>query len=385
MTPARRPAIIGLAFGDPYGTETFSGLSRRLFGAVCDTGCLVATVNTRILRPWDLLTGLINFKSLCTRRGPRLRRRWLWKPSTVRSLSSRVYRRTQKIAGATAILQVGTHIYPIRPGLPHFCITDATLTQAAAARRFYIDHLKQLELADAILVQKRIFDSCRAVFVLSEWARKSVVQDFSQDPEKVVVVGAGVNMDRIPVVPGKYSARNILFVGYEWENKGGPLLLEAFNMVRRVVPDATMAIVGCKPSIRHPGVAILGKLRKDVPAERARLESAFQKATCFCLLSEFDAFPNVLLEAQYASTPVVALDRGSRREALVPEKTGILVREACPRAVADALIRVLAFPQVAAAMGACGSEFVAKRFTWSTVAARLVHHIEASCRESHEK
>jgi glycosyltransferase involved in cell wall biosynthesis len=119
----------------------------------------------------------------------------------------------------------------------------------------------------------------------------------------------------------------------------------------------------------------VGPLRKTIPHEYARFKKAYERANCFCLLSELDAYGIVLLEAQLSGTPVIALDRGSRAEVVKHGRTGLLVGSATPRAVAQALIAILADPIAARQMGAAGHEFVARNFTWSAVADRILRHI----------
>jgi glycosyltransferase involved in cell wall biosynthesis len=123
---------------------------------------------------------------------------------------------------------------------------------------------------------------------------------------------------------------------------------------------------------------VTGPLRKDNRDENERFRGAYRDASCFCLLSEFDAFPNVVLEAQYAGIPVVALDRQSRREAVVPDQTGILVAEARADHVAEAIIRILADPAQARAMGQRAQGFIRSRFTWPAVAGKILEHIRAA-------
>jgi glycosyltransferase involved in cell wall biosynthesis len=179
----------------------------------------------------------------------------------------------------------------------------------------------------------------------------------------------------LPAAEDKYYSQNILFVGVVWETKGGPLLLEALRIVRKSLPNATVTVIGTNPTVNQPGVTVLGPLRRSEPAEYERLKNAYQRAGCLCLLSEFDAFPNVLLEAQYNGTPVVALDRQSRREAMIPGQTGVLAEHATPAAVAAAIIDVLQSPDRARQMGEQGRAFVASRFTWPIVSERIIEEI----------
>jgi glycosyltransferase involved in cell wall biosynthesis len=354
------------------GLRTFSGLSYHLFKALREKKAIVGTQTTRRLRLSDILDGAFVVSRGERAVRPRLSRRWLWRPSTIEKLSARFANAIDRYPDATAVLQVGTHVVVSRPRLRHYCITDLTVPQAAEAGRFGIGDLAAAELSDAIAAQRRIFDSCTGVFVPTEWARQSVVHDLDQDPGKVIVVGEGASIDPIPPGPEKHASRNILFVGYEWENKGGPLLLEAFERVRRHLPDATLTVIGCRPTIGHPGVNILGPLRKNVPREYSRFKDAYANAACLCLLSELDAYGLVLLEAQLCSTPVVALDRGSRHEVLQHGRTGLLVTDAVPTAVADALLTILCNPDASRRMGEAGRCFVEADYTWAAVATRIL-------------
>jgi len=367
--------VLGAAFGNPMGLRTFSGLACRLFSAIRDRGCLAGTLSTRQLRLRDALSGCYAISKGQRIYRPRLSRRWLWRPTTVATLSARFDRLLSRYPQTTAVLQVGTHVFTDKGRAPHFCITDLTVPQAAEARRFGFDRLSARELRGAIAAQQRIFDSCECIFVPTEWARQSIVSDLTQPLEKVHVVGEGASMDPVPFTDAKYVSKNILFVGYEWENKGGPLLFEAFKRAQARVPQATLTIIGCRPAIRHPGVEVLGPLRKNVPVEYARFKAAFERANCFCLLSELDAYGIVLLEAQLSGTPVIALDRGSRKEVVKSGRSGLLVRNAVPEEVAAALLAILLDPPLARAMGAAGHDFVSRRFTWSAVADRILQHI----------
>ncbi len=370
--------VVGAAFGNPLGMRTFSGLSFHLLQAIRDHGCLVGTLSTRCLRLRDLARGCLVVSRGHRAWRPRLSRQWLWRTSTVEELSRRFGNRLRQFPDANAVLQVGTHVYVENSHLRHFCMTDLTVTQAADAGRFGFEGLAADDVRGAIVAQKRIFDSCSGIFVPTEWTRESIVREFDQPPDRVLVVGEGASIEEVPFTQEKYFSRNILFVGYEWENKGGPLLYEAFQLVRASLPDATLTVVGCTPSIRDPGIRIVGRLRKDVPAQYSLLKRLYQNATCFCLLSEVDAYGIVLLEAQLCGTPVVALDRGSRRELVRSGETGLLVRDATPRAVADALLTILCSPETAEHMGALGHKFVSERFTWSAVADRILSYIAKS-------
>ena len=51
-----------------------------------------------------------------------------------------------------------------------------------------------------------------------------------------------------------------MFVGYDWERKGGPVLMEAFDRVVRAIPDAELWVVGCAPDVKNSRCTVFGKL-----------------------------------------------------------------------------------------------------------------------------
>jgi glycosyltransferase involved in cell wall biosynthesis len=162
----------------------------------------------------------------------------------------------------------------------------------------------------------------------------------------------------------------VLFVGIDWERKGGPLLLDAFRRVRAARPSARLVIVGCTPEVTDEGVEVVGYLDKDDAADRTRLLDLYAGATCFALLSDLDPFPNVILEAAYLGVPAVSTNEGSRPELIVDGETGLLVDRDVDE-IAAAIVDLLADAGRADAMGRAAQRRVEERFTWPAVS----HHI----------
>jgi glycosyltransferase involved in cell wall biosynthesis len=378
VLPARLDLrLLAVATHDPFDVRTFSGLSARLFGELRRHDVDLVGLRSRDLRWHDALTGAVDPLALLGRRrdprGSRLvRAEWYWSRKASLRLSRRFDGRIRSLGFEGPMLQVGTHVRTSAPGVRAFCITDCTVLQAVAAGEFSVSRAGDRVVDEAVEWQGEVFASCEKVFTLSEWARASVVDDYGIAPERVVAVGAGANLDReLPRRPDP-ARPSILFVGFDWEQKGGPLLVDALRLVRRTVPEARLVVVGCRPPVDDPGVEIVGPLRRSDPAEHDRLLDLYATSTCFALCSRFDAFPNVVLEAGFCGLPVVATPEGSRPEAVLDGRTGVLATDRSPEAVATALLTVLTDGQRAAEMGARAREHVKDRFTWPVVAGRLL-------------
>jgi glycosyltransferase involved in cell wall biosynthesis len=318
------------------------------------------------------------------RYAPRVNPRWFWSRKTFELLSRRFDERLATLADRDVVLQIGTQIVCRRPGVRSFCVTDATIVQAVRANEFSISAAGGRVVSEAVEWQREIFESCDRVFVLSEWAAASVRDDYGIPADRVVVLGAGANVDRrIPRNPDR-ERPYVLFVGMDWEQKGGPLLLDAFRIVRERIPTARLIVVGCSPPVDDDGVEVVGRLSRSDPSEEARLFQLYAGAACFSILPTFDAFPNVLLEAGYFGVPIVSTDEGSRSEVVIDGVTGYLAKGRDASQVADLIARVLEDPTAASGLGAAAQRRVDERFVWPVVARRLIDDAGLSPRITEE-
>jgi glycosyltransferase involved in cell wall biosynthesis len=374
--------LVAVAAADPLDPRTFSGLSANLFRELQRQGIRIDAIASRDVRWHDVLRGALNWQGLlrrASRSSARINPDWFWSRRTNERMTRRFRARLDRLADVAHVLQIGTHVQAAGGRHRAFCLTDCTVVQAFETGGAYqIAQASPRVRTEAIDWQREIFDGCERIFVLSDWTARSVTGDYQQPREKVITVGAGANLpEELPPRAPDALAPAILFVGLDWEQKGGPLLYAAFRRVRARIPRARLVVVGCSPQeLRgEPGVEVLGRLARSVPEEEARLLHAYATASCFCIAPRVDAFPNVLLEAGAFGIPVVSTDEGSRAEAVVDRVTGRLVRPNDPDALADALAELLADPALAARYGEAGSKRVRERFTWPIVARTIAGHM----------
>jgi glycosyltransferase involved in cell wall biosynthesis len=276
------------------------------------------------------------------------------------------------------VLQVGTHVRVAPDSVDSYCVTDCTVVQALEGGEFSISQTSPRVAQEAVDCQREVFASCRKVFTLSRWAADSVVRDYGIAADRVIVVGAGANLKLRTERQIDRGNPYILFVGMDWEQKGGPLLLEALRLVRSRRPEVRLKIVGCSPAIQEAGVDVIGYLPPGDPGARARLAELYGGAACFAILSEFDCFPNVLLEAQLVGVPVVSLTGQGRSEELHDGRTGLLVKQRHPQPVADALLTVIGDELERGVFGRTAIRWAEERFTWPLVVDRVLTemHVE---------
>ena len=156
-----------------------------------------------------------------------------------------------------------------------------------------------------LALERETYERARRVFTFGSAMRAFLVDHYGQDPDRVSRAGAGPNV--LPATTpstdiGRYARRNILFVGVDWERKGGPDLVAAFERVRQILPDATLTIVGCSPAVKGVGISVLGRLPPEA------VDRHFAEAALFCMPSRLEPFGIVYVEALHYSLPIVATD-----------------------------------------------------------------------------
>jgi glycosyltransferase involved in cell wall biosynthesis len=195
-------------------------------------------------------------------------------------------------------------------------------------------------------------------------------------PEKTFLVPPGVD-DSI-FTPGDDHAEGpptLLFVGRiertsAW--KGIDVLLEAFALVLRQLPEARLTLVGDGDAVGdHRNAAkILGILDQTEFRGALRgsaLVEAYQQASVFVLPSttESEAAPMTLTEAMACRKPVVASAVGGVPFMIDDHHDGLLVPPGDPEQLAAACLRLLLTPEMATAMGE-QAYLKVKSLTWAS-------------------
>lgn len=215
--------------------------------------------------------------------------------------------------------------------------------------------------------ERTTFQQAEHLFAFSEPTRRSLVDRYGVDPAHVSVVGAGVNFEALPMVPDQRAGPVILFIGNDFARKGGAVLLEAFALVRRQIPEARLVLVGTRPGIAPaPGVEVRGRIH-----DRREVARLYAEAAVFCLPSLFDPFPLVLLEAMAHALPVVTSTSCGIPEIVVEGVTGRLLPPGDVAGVAAALVGLLRAPAEAVRLGAAGRSRVERDFGWDGVVDRM--------------
>ncbi|MCE9609008.1 MAG: glycosyltransferase family 4 protein [Chthoniobacter sp.] len=249
-------------------------------------------------------------------------------------------------------------------GVPHFIYTDHTHLANLRSPTF---HRAFLATEKWIAFEREVYHHASRIFVMGENTRVSLVEQYGCAPDRICCAHAGSNIDTTPVPLDNtdYGNRTILFVGIDWERKGGLELVAAFQQLLARVPDARLRIVGASPKITHPQIEILGRVPLD------RVKQLLTQATILCLPSRFEPFGIAVLEAFAIKIPVVVTRIGALEHLVQDGRTGRVVPPGDTAALATALVELLSDPEKCRRYGETGHAFAREHFTWEAVGKKF--------------
>jgi alpha-maltose-1-phosphate synthase len=243
--------------------------------------------------------------------------------------------------------------------IPTVIVID--ITSAQASKEFTAPGFRWTYSPNLYLDQ-RVFDAAARIITLSEWAHKSVVEDFKVDENKVITIPYGVDTQKIqPPYLSEQGKKDlpyqILFVGGDFQRKGGQDLLDVF--LAGFSDKAELHLVTTEQiECQHPNVHVYN----DIKAYTEKWHELYSTADVFVMPTYADAFATVFMEAMAAGLPVIATTLPQISEVVIDGETGFVVRPGDRNELAKKIQVLMDNPSLGLEMGAKGRKIAEQRF-----------------------
>ncbi len=252
---------------------------------------------------------------------------------------------------------------------------------------------KKFNFSHRIAEERRVFRSVRAQTVTTEVQREKLQELYGFVSEDVARIPPGVDIHTFRPMESDEARKDIglperyiLCLSRIDSNKGHDLLLNAFSLVCKSVPDIHLVIGGGSTNKAGPTEREVLATMKSIIAEKdmgervhitgyipdEHLVAAYRQAEMFVLPSLFEPFGMTALEAMACGRPVVASRLGGIREVVTSEESGLLVDPANANDFSAAIIKLLNDEQLARRIGEQGRDIVRGRYSWQAIAARHI-------------
>jgi len=277
-----------------------------------------------------------------------------------------------------AVVQIGSEfdlsgVRSLR-NVPRFSYHDSNL-HAYLKGAWRLPHAPR-SVARALAYEQEVYDKLTGVMTMTEYLRRSFIDDFHLPEEKVHCVGVGLNFSSLPDVPRQDDGNTFLFVArHLFEQKGGHVVLDAFRRVRRDLPGVRLLLVGQELTLEEEGVQCIGFVDKSTPEGSARMSELYAHASVFVLPSYNEALGNVFLEAMAHGVPCLGADCCAMPEIITGNDAGFVVPPGDSAALADRMLLLLKDDDLRVRLGENGRRAAMQKYNWDVVADRVIRLI----------
>ncbi|MCS7101648.1 MAG: TIGR03088 family PEP-CTERM/XrtA system glycosyltransferase [Burkholderiaceae bacterium] len=288
----------------------------------------------------------------------------------------------------------------LRPAVVHtrnLAALEATVPAWAAGVpvRVHGEHGRDIDDLDGASRKHRLLRRLYRPFVqqyvaLSRDLERYLTRAIGVPPQRVRHIYNGVDARRFAPTGGPraavkdspFNAPGLFVLGAvgRFEPVKDPLnLVQALARAFALRPDAAerlrLVLVGDGP-LREPAAEAVRSANLDrfvwFAGERADVPDLLRGLDGFVLPSLAEGISNTLLEAMATGLPVIATRVGANADLMENGRCGQLVPRADPQALAQAILRYLDDPQLAARHGRAARQIVEQRFTLE----HMVHEYE---------
>lgn len=218
--------------------------------------------------------------------------------------------------------------------------------------------------------ERKCLTRADAIIFSSEFTEKRAISNYNLPKDSIRVVEFGANIQTPKNIVLKEYDINIcrlVFVGRNWENKGGSIVLEAYRLLKQQGFQCQLTIIGSVPSetVEDKSVTIIPWLDKSKPEDINLYHEILRNSHFMVLPTKFDAFGIVFCEASAYGVPSIASNVGGVSQPVKEGKNGYLLPpEATAKDYAEKIRTIFENRELYTALRISSRREFEKRLNW---------------------
>ena len=267
--------------------------------------------------------------------------------------------------------------------------TADIFTMHGIPHRYWIHNIrrKQMSLFDsatALVEKKLVYEgNCKKFVAVSNMTKDIFLQEYNINPDKVSVINPGIDLNDY-ARQNKNSVRNsvrnelginisdpvIIFASMNFEIKGLDDILFSLAKLKAQNRKFKLIVAGKGNIKKYVKLAKQAQIISDViftgPVSREKLIRIYLAGDLYIMLSKFDTFGMVVLEAMAAGLPVVISSNVGAKDIVKEDKNGFIVGNTSDIDYIAAKIALLLDENIRRRMSDAASQTAAQN-TWDNV------------------
>lgn len=361
--------------GDPRNTKTWSGTPFNIYTSLKKKKYLgeVFSIEENELHKSYISKALTRYYNFITRNNRPDMINFSFK--YLRLLNSYIVYKLTKKSESKHSLHCGTLTLPfirIPKNQSHYLYIDGTWNlwvNSATNISFFSEKnkntIEQLEY--------KSFQQVKHIFSIGQHVKENLINHYKISPEKITIVGTGTGVIQPYLGKKDYKNNKILFAAKgRFEDKGGELVLKAFDKALKKNPNLHLSIVGqnhYSDITKHPNISTYG----FIPIQE--LQELFNTHSLFIMPALNEPWGLVYIEALLCKMPIMGLNKNSFPELSGNGKFGVGIEGSNPDNLADSILQLFENIDTMEIMGEKGQEYALNNFSWDLTVEKIINVI----------
>lgn len=376
-----RPIIAFITEDDPRDKRSWSGTNHFMWKALEEHVGSVEILGPYTPQPLRFFCSIFNFVTLRLL-GKRFdyRHSNLMRKAYGKHFSALLSKKKYDSAIISASVSTAAGI---KTSVPVIYINDRVIAGAMNYHKV-LTQLFEFSKHQSLANDKSAIENSTVSVFCSHWSADAAKKYYGFDAGKVQMIPFGANLEQMPDAPATIDFPpdkvKLLFVGVNWNDKGGQVAFEALKHLVNSGIKAELAIVGCHPpeGMTHPSMKVYGFLNKNNPDDFSTLMNLFSQTHFFILPTKYEAYGLVFCEAAAYGVPALAPATGGVPTIIEDNVTGFLFEENTPgEEYAEKIKRLLADPARWKSMREAAYKKYREQLNWHAWGVKMAELIRA--------
>lgn len=210
-----------------------------------------------------------------------------------------------------------TELALLRTNIPIIYTADATFNLISNYYPDYFSGQLKISREEGNFIEQAAINKADLLLYPSIWAGNSAIKYYGADKSKVKIIPFGANIDLTPsreevLKKSRSDKCRLLFLGVDWERKGGEIAFETLIELGRLGVDVELTVCGVIPpeEFKHEKMKVVPFLDKNDPEDNQKLRDLFTESDFLILPSRMEAYGVVFCEANAYGLPAITTDTG---------------------------------------------------------------------------
>jgi glycosyltransferase involved in cell wall biosynthesis len=239
--------------------------------------------------------------------------------------------------------------------------------------------------------EKRSFRKSDAFIAISQYVKKHTEKYLSYNNKPLAYISNPINTELFQPIKKKIPQAKIVFAGTVCEKKGIRQLIQAFPIVKKEYPNATLEVYGRDwffldgssyiDMLKKKELPQLGRIIKDIHfhgvVSYPGIPEIYAEATVCVFPSHMETQGLVAPEAMAMEKPVVFTKLGPGPEAIQDYRTGLLCDPHDAKDIADKIIWFLSNKEKAKIISKEAREFVIQKYKLENIVSQNIDFFQS--------